>query len=316
MEQFWKNTELHNNKAVLFYSAPKIGYIEMLRKYNVKSILISYWYIRKNVRMFRVFADYIREVGGYMMVDSGAHTFKHDEENREHWCKEESYKEYLDEYIQFCYDNYKDIYCCVNIDMDNWVGIDIVDKWNHTLFKPLNKVTNVIFNVDSRHNHLGVYDKTGGLIRLKEYVKQFDYIGVNRGIANKYSKQVFTEATLNNVRVHGFAVTSLSILKNNPMFSVDSTSWLSGDLYGATFTYDGKNFKSLDAKKKYVRKDQRVKVQELGIDHKLLEKDKSYQVTEFNLYAWKGFEREYIGIANMKLKTNNLRIYDKRGIIY
>lgn len=304
---------LYGNKAVLYYSAPKVKYIPILRKYNIRNLLISYWYIRQKWSDFVKFVEYLREVDGVLMVDSGAHTFKSDKENRAHWEKASSYDEYINEYVQFCYDYSNDIYCCVNIDMDNWVGVDVVDKWNDKYFRPLNKATNVIFNVDSKVNRLGVKDHSGGLIRLKEYAKDFDYIGVNRKIANNYANIVAKEAKINKCKVHGFAVTSLNILKSNPFFSVDSTSWLMGDIFGTSNTYDGKNFRNFDKKQKYIRKNKRPLVQELGIDYKLLEKDKSYQVTEFNLYAWKGFEREYYSAANLKLNTLALYAYDKRN---
>lgn len=305
-------SNLYENKAVLFYSAPKAKYIPILRKYNIRNLLLSYWYIRQKWSDFQKFVEYLREVDGVLMVDSGAHTFKSDKENVAHWRKPESYDEYINEYVQFCYDYAPDIYCCVNIDMDKLVGVDVVDRWNEKYFRPLNKVTNVIFNVDSHLNRKGVMDHSGGLIRLKEYAKEFDYIGVNRRLANKYSNQVYKEAMINKCKVHGFAVTSLAILRSSPFFSVDSTSWLMGDIYGVSYTYDGKNFKGWDKKQKYVRTQGKILAKTLDIDHNLLKQDKTYQVTEFNLYAWKGFEKEYMNFANLKLNTLSLKYYDKR----
>jgi hypothetical protein len=196
--------------------------------------------------------------------------------------------------------------------MENLVGVEVVDKWNEKYFRPLNKITNVIFNVDSKYNRKGIIDHTGGLIRLKEYAKEFDYIGVNRKLANNYSNQVYKEAMINKCKVHGFAVTSLAILRSSPFFSVDSTSWLMGDIFGVSYTYDGKNFKGWDKKQKYIRTQKKVLAKTLDIDHNLLKADKTYQVTEFNLYAWKGFEKEYMNFANLKLNTLSLKYYDKR----
>lgn len=314
MERIYNMPDLYSNKGIMFYSAPTEVYKGIFRGYNIRSILISYWYIRNRLSYFNSFVDYLKDVDGIIMIDSGAHTFKSDAKNFAHWTKPDSYTAYINEYLEFCYKYADKIFCCVNIDMDNWVGVDVVDRWNHDYFKPLAKKTNVIFNVDSKFNRKGVKDNTGGLIRMREYLKEFDYIGINRKIANTHSATVFRESQLAKVKVHGFAVTSLSILNDYPFFSVDSTSWMAGAMYGVTYNYDGANFKTYDPKKKIMRRNQRLKAIELGINHEKLEADSTYEVTQFNLAAWRGFEYEYMKAAKLKSKLLNVGRYDKRGI--
>lgn len=294
------------NKAIMFYSAPTARHIPYFIKHGVTSFLISYHYVKTKRRDFLAIAEYVKECGGYLMIDSGAFTFKNDAD-QEKWTKVESYKGYLDEFLGFCYDNAKHIYCTVNMDMDRWVGNDVVDKWNEDLFKPLEKVTNVIYNID--------VDKLDRMDRAKDYCQNFDYIGIGRPCLPDIHK-IVTLAKLNKNRIHGFAITSLVVLKPFPLFSVDSTTWLSGARYGSTYMYDGKNFTAADNKNKHRRKAFKSRCEEYGIDYDAVIADNQHDVTDFNIKAWTGFEKEYLKIAGLKLNTKNASSYDKRHTRY
>lgn len=292
-----------DDKAIMFFSAPASRYLKYFRAYNLNSVLMSYHYVKQKKGDFMRLIEFIEETNGYLMIDSGAFTFKNSTDPNLDYTKEETYKSYMDEFIQFCYDHSKWIYCTVNMDMERWVGFDVVDKWNDTLFKPLSKVTNVVFNIDP--------EPIDQMERLKLYCKQFDYIGLNRKMIDRV-EQVYAYAQMNKVRVHGFAITSLSILKNTPLFSVDSTSWLSGSRFGSTYKYDGKNFYNFDANHKHRRKTLKLLCREYGIDYEGVINDDNDAITAYNLFAWIGFEKEYLKMANLKLRTDKVSKYDRR----
>lgn len=298
----------YSDKAVLFYSAVQSKQLPILKQFGIRNILLSYHQIKTKKSEWPIIRDYLREHKGLLMVDSGAFTFKNDTSGKTDWTLQKSYDKYLDEFLNFCYTNSNDIYCTVNMDMDNFVGVDVVDKWNEDLFKPLEKHTNVIYNVDSELNRAGIVDKTGYL-RFKEYIKEFDYVGVKRHIAATIGPKIYGLAKQYKKRVHGFAVTSLNILKDAPLFSVDSTTWLGGSKYGTTYMYDGKNFRTIDFKRKFMRKMTKLECQKFGIDYKTLMLDEDPGVTQYNLCAWCGFEKEYLRYANHKLNTNSVVSY-------
>lgn len=299
-----------NDKALLFLSAPKTRHIEPFTRHGVNALLISYVYVRKKKGAWAAVLEYLRECGGYLMIDSGAFTFKNDKKNYYHWTKPESYKEYLDEFLQFCYDFSSDIFCTVNMDMDNFVGADVVDRWNEDLFKPLSKVTNVIYNIAHDVDSTGRFSRLVQLQRAEQYCKYFDYVGINAGMA----KDIPRLHTFNpRVKIHGFALTKLKVLQSTPIFSVDSASWISGDKFGVTYDYDGRNFRTYDNTQKFRRKLMKLKAKEHGVNHQLMVADDGATMDDYNLIAWKGFEKEYIRVANTKLKTLPIRYYDKRG---
>jgi len=55
-------------------------------------------------------------------------------------------------------------------------------------------------------------------------------------------KNMVMYARSKNVKVHGLGYTKIDMLKEIPFFSVDSTSWLSGNRFGGIYVFNGKGF--------------------------------------------------------------------------
>ena len=80
---------------------------------------------------------------------------------------------------------------------------------------------------------------------LVYYVQNYDYValGVAGNIGKKlvpwlnncFSKYICNERGLPKIKVHGFAVTSLSLMLRYPWYSVDSTSWVVTGRMGSIF---------------------------------------------------------------------------------
>lgn len=295
------------NKSVLFFSASSVKDAKQLYDFGIREILVSYHYISKSKAYYdTTLLPTLKEEGGLFMTDSGAFSFMAGDPTPEQQT-EEYWKPYLESYLEFIHLNYKNIYCVANLDLDKVIGREIVDRWNEDYFKPIEKLTQVVYVA-----HKDPYDYYGdksGLKRVEEYAKKFDYFGVNQGFRDDALK-VYNIAKRYKRRVHGFAWTSLPVLKSYPLFSCDSTTWLGGVRYGTTYDYDGKNFSVLDYKKKHIRnKPGKVLCETFGIDHKKLVKEKREQVNDFNLIGWLGFRKEYLKFANIKLWNKNVRDY-------
>lgn len=297
------------DKSVFFFSASNKKDWEVLFNFGVYEILVSYFYLRKD-KNFTSWLAKLNEKNGVFMTDSGGFSFIAGEAKDDYY-KEEFWLPYLNDYVQWLTDNQGLIYCAANLDLDIYLGREVIDKWNEKYFKPLEKSMNIVYVAHKDWD--GYYADKNGLKRVKEYMKAHDYVGVNRTFKNS-AVSIYELAKLYQRRVHGFAWTSISMLMKNPLFSVDSTTWLSGAKFGTTYTNDGRNFRTLDKDKKSVRKHSKLKCALNGVDRKLLLKEDRVAVHEYNLLAWIQARNNYIKLANTKLWNKPVMNYAKAGI--
>jgi hypothetical protein len=292
------------NKGLMFFSSSSVKDTKLLYEFGLREILVSYHYISKSHDFYSEFLPKLHESGGLFMTDSGGFSFIASliskGELTEETSKEEYWLPYLHEYVGWLEANAQHIFVAANLDLDAIVGREVVDKWNEKYFKPLEKHMNIIY-VAHRDIEKDYNDFTG-LDRFSEYCKKFRYVGVSQEY-KKYANQVALIARNYKRIVHGFAWTSIPMLKTNPLFSVDSTTWLGGVRYGTSYVYDGKNFRVNDYKKKYLRKGDRTLCREFGIDYDKLMKDDATALNSYNLIGWLGARKEYLKAANLKLKT-------------
>ncbi len=278
---------------------------------GIFNVLISYHYIQKHKRQVEEeILPRLKENNGIFMTDSGAFTIRQANYSKQikDLYKPTDYEGYIEEYVKWCFDFRNHIYCIANMDMDNYVGREVVVDWNDKYFRPLEKDVNVIYNAlrdfEKRYNDLS------GFKRLEEYCSMYDYVGVNASMV-KTADKVYQIAKRHKARLHGFAWTSFPTLMKYPMFSVDSSTWSAGQRFGATFVDDGKNFYRKDYAK-HIRKSKKFYCQDRGLDFDELMKDTNEGIKNYSIEAWKGFIREYQKISNLKLWNKPVRHYDKR----
>ena len=98
-------------------------------------------------------------------------------------------------------------------------------------------------------------------------VKEYSYVAIG-GIVTKEIKRkehdiflpLLRIAKANNCKVHGLGYTNLKNLKKYPFYSVDSTSWLSGNRFGQAYLFDGRELTQAQKTKK----GQRAKTNEIA----------------------------------------------------
>lgn len=306
-------------------SVSSAAHCEQLLVSGSTDILVSFYYIRGQTK-YQTLIPMIRKMGGFFMTDSGTASFcgKYaDTPEAEKFTDPDYWIPYIEEYTTWLYDNREYVYCAANMDIDLYVGTDVVDEWNKKYFKPLEKYMNIIYVVQKTvhgNTKLVVQD----INRLHQYLKEHDYVGVNHAWKNQIPK-VYALAAKYKKRIHGFALTGYRDCLNYPFFSVDSTSWLMGEQYGITYAFDGANFKQIMSKDKMkVRKSLKLKNQELekvnpnASAEKFLLRDKAARadannraLNANNIEAWKGFRLKYLKAASLKLKTNEAKEYAK-----
>lgn len=308
----YRTYDKYKDKAVMFYSAASPKDAQQVLDAGANEILVSYHYLRKRKKVFTEdIMTQIKNNDGVFMTDSGAFSFAVSalkSATLEEQKREEYWLPYLEEYVQFLHDYQKYIYVAANLDLDNIVGRDIVDKWNDRYFKPLEKSLNICYVVQKDVNN--VYQDFEGLKRLNEYFKEYEYIAVNAWM-KKHSSLIKSRAKILNKRVHGLAWTHKEVL-DDCVFSIDSSTWLMGQRFGTTYKYDGKNFKTLDLKQKWRRKNYKLEIQSNpSLNYEGIVGDVSKDVTLFNAIQWKGFRDEFVKRANVKLINKPVAFYEK-----
>lgn len=300
------------NKAILYFSASSTGDFQQLYDFGIRESLVSYFYIRKNFSYWDKMLPIFKEEGGIFMTDSGAFSFmgKFDEDSEEYdkMQTEEFWLPYLNDYVQWIRDHKDYIFSAANLDLDRIVGYKVVDKWNKEYFEPLEKETGV--QIVYVAHELDDKNSRQFLTRFRGYCEKYKYVGANQTWKN-LAPQIYQMVKRYNVRIHGFAWTQMDLLRNYPFFSVDSVTWLGGVRFGVTYDYDGKNFRSIDGKKKYVRKSRRIKYLREGIDWEGIKAEQRIPINRMNLLGWLGFRKEFMKIANLKLHTKVVSEYER-----
>lgn len=296
----------NRNKAVLFFSASSVGDTKQLIDFGIKEILVSYHYIRKSLRYYDETVKWIKAQEGLFMTDSGAFSFMGSHFVDEMY-KEEYWLPYLEEYVEWLKKYKEYIFVAANLDLDVIVGRDVVRKWNKKYFEPLEKEGLQIVYV--AHEEDG---DPHAFIHFTEYCRRYKYVGINQR-HKEYAVKFYMIARKYKVKVHGFAWTELNLLKRYPFFSADSTTWLGGVRYGTTYDYDGKNFRTLDYKKKYRRKSRRYPYEtEAGISiEDVTKREDRYSINRMNLLGWLGFRKEFLKFANLKLTNKPVGSYER-----
>jgi hypothetical protein len=193
------------------------------RNYYNFNRLASFYYMKDEREIINKFNNFI--------LDSGAYTFMTSMKN-----KEVNWDEYVISYANFIKQyNIKNYF---ELDIDSLVGIKEVER----LRKLLEKVSGV--------KCIPVWHKSRGLEYWKNMCKEYKYVAIGGLVTLEIKRteyDVFYSllkiARESNAKVHGLGFTNLKGLEKYKFYSVDSTSWLSGNRFGAVYWFDGKTMK-------------------------------------------------------------------------
>ena len=200
------------------------------------------------------------------MLDSGAFTFMTSKKDiKINWDK------YVEDYAKYI--NRLDIKLFFELDIDSVVGLKEVERLRAKLEKLTNKKC------------IPVWHKSRGKEYWLQMVKDYDYVAfggiLTDGIKTKkiieYFPWFIQTAHQNNCKIHGLGFTNLKALKELRLDSVDSTSWVSGNRFGAVYWFDGKTMQKQNKKE-----GQRIKTKEVAI-HNFKEWVKFQKYAEVNL---------------------------------
>lgn len=194
--------------------------IRLLQEYGINDFLVSYYHVRKN-------KDLSLYAPMHSFLDSGGFT-----------ARKSGVDIDIYQYGQFIKANpfFKNY---ANLDVSN---IETTLK-NQAILEGMGLNPIPVFHMDE-------WQKKRWEI-LDEYIKKHDYIAIGGVAEGKFTRELLYSfldfvfyRTRDKIRVHGFGMTAIDLLKRYPFYSVDSTSWLAGGRYNFVMTLKGTDLKS------------------------------------------------------------------------
>ena len=198
------------------------------RNYFDFNRLASFHYMKDEVKLIHKFNRFI--------LDSGAFTFMTSMKGKKlDWDK------YVIEYGIFVKQH--DIKYFFELDIDALVGIKEVDRLRDLLEKVAGRKC------------IPVWHRSRGLDYWKKMIIDYDYVAIG-GIVTREIKRteydIFTVllrmAKEKNCKVHGLGFTNLKGMEKYKFYSVDSTSWLSGNRFGGVYVFNGRTMEKHNKK--------------------------------------------------------------------
>lgn len=184
------------------------------------AFLVSYWYVI-NSRGWDII-EYANNNNIPVFLDSGAFSAMTLGSNID-----------INEYIEFCKD-YKDRFEVI-------ASLDVIGNWENTEI-------NHIKMRDAGINSIPCFHVREPFEFLERLLKDNDYIAVGVAGNQRLTTKVMTWLTKvfsirNNInpdcKIHGFALTSGTVMSNFDWYSVDSTAWLAGRRFNRVYKIDG-----------------------------------------------------------------------------
>lgn len=170
------------------------------------------------------------------LLDSGAFTFLNNFKGEINW------QEYIDKYANFIIKN--NIKYFFELDIDAIIGYDKVKEYTKYLENKVGRKC------------IPVWHKNRGLDEWKRITKEYDYVAIGGVVIKeilpkdyKFFTPMLKIAKENNCKVHGLGFTNLKLLPKYHFYSVDSTSWKSGNRFGIIYKFNGKTLKQIKKNK-------------------------------------------------------------------
>lgn len=228
--------KIKKDKNLKLYLAGNDGNKKELFNIYLKDIYIlqSYYHMNSQKYMIPLLPHFKN-----FLLDSGAFTFLNSIKD-----KKINWEVYVINYGNFIKQH--DIKLFFELDIDPIVGLKEVERLRGLLEKT------------SERKCIPVWHKSRGLDYWKQMCKDYDYVAIGGIVTQEIKRSEYDVfypllkiAKENNCKVHGLGFTNLKGLEKYKFYSVDSTSWLSGNRFGAVYMFDGKTMQKQNKKAGY-----------------------------------------------------------------
>lgn len=179
------------------------------------------------------------------LLDSGAFTFMSSHKGKVDW------NNYLRRYADFI--NTYDIKLFFELDIDSIVGYEKVLEMRRWL------------ELETGKKPIPVWHKSRGKDDFLKMCDDYEYVSIG-GIVSKeikppdykYFPWFINEAHKRGAKIHGLGFTNLEGIRKYHFDSVDSTSWTTGNRFGAVYRFNGQTMEKFDKKEGQRLKDSRA----------------------------------------------------------
>ncbi len=267
---------------------------DLMMEHDAPFRLYTYYALRNDKRLGSKLGDLRRlkkeKPWVRIFLDSGAFSIVADYFQKRRKIDLHAYGENYCDFVEQYHELF-DIVAELDIEATNQIHRDYVWKWYDRLWAAAGKKLIYVW-----HPHRGLQEY-GSILNEEDH----RWIGIAANTAAKYgtgkAMQMIGAARRAGKHVHGFGQTRIQTdLKFTRWTSADSSTWLAGDKYGATFVFRGGKLTRLSSfEDKQARARQRKLLrkyfEKIGVDPKRIEADEVEEVRKSSLIAWILFAR-------------------------
>ena len=169
------------------------------------------------------------------MLDSGAFTFMTSHKGKVDW------NDYLRRYADFI--NKNNVKLFYELDIDSIVGYEKVLEMRKWL------------ELETGKKPIPVWHKSRGKAEFLKMCDEYKYVAIGGIVSKEISRQEYkffpwfiNEAHKRGAKIHGLGFTNLEGIRKYHFDSVDSTSWTTGNRFGAIYRFNGTTMEKYDKK--------------------------------------------------------------------
>lgn len=249
---------------------------ELLIQQQVPTVSLSYVGLKRRLNTSNTWdigANYPNSQ--QVFLDSGAYSLN---KNPAKYTIEQA-QELLDAYIEFVNENIAAVAMVSEFDAQMF-GQDTLDTYRTT-----------IYNDIPPEKFMPIWHPDYGTEKLESLCSAYDVVGVTiPDIHDTSLVPLFNSAISRyDVRLHGVAITSKTMMKEVGFDSVSSMSWLSPSVFGDTIVWNGKELIRYPKAYKNSRKRHRTLFRDIGLDEQKIEADDSKELLKLSIWSWQQF---------------------------
>jgi hypothetical protein len=162
-----------------------------------------------------------------------------------------------------------------------------------------------------------VWHSESGVSELRRLSGAYGRVGLLQSASSSSDITGILRTLSRGTDFHGVSMTKMDAMRELPLTSVGSTSWLSPSQYGDTFIWDGRELHRYPRDYKHRRESHRRWLQENGFDTVKIEGDDSNELLRLSVWSWQHFAEsiQTRGVTNTVLDPfNQIEETDPTGV--
>lgn len=265
-----------------FAGAEQPGWRTLLHREGVRHVSLSWYGLkrRKNPRDFLIRDNFDSDTR--VFLDSGAYSVNKDSET----SQDDAY-ELAQEYMDFVDANIDSIAFASEFDA-MVLGKDLLWDIRRQYWQNL-----------PGDKWMPVWHSEWGSQELSLMAGEYARVGVLQSDGKAQDIKSRLRSLASTTKFHGVSMTKIELMKELPLDSVGSTSWLSTTQFGDTFIWDGRELHRYPKDYKFKRQSHRAWLQQNGFDTVLIENDESTdpdvkraanaELLRLSIWSWRHF---------------------------